>query len=122
MRPLRIMDPNAAPLDGRGRRTPRALLMMDERDALLIEAARFFPGASDREIARQLRTALSRYRDGRWRREQVEVRCPAQHEGKLTALLWCVLKVRDHVPSERLIRAVLASARYSLPTSSPILP
>ena len=31
---------------------------LDERDRYLIEAARFYPGASDREAARQLRSAL----------------------------------------------------------------
>ena len=29
-------------LEGRGRRTPSTLLMIDERDALLVEAARFY--------------------------------------------------------------------------------
>ena len=39
--------------------TPQTLLLIDERDALLIKAARFFgAGLSDRELARQLRSAL----------------------------------------------------------------
>ena len=38
--------------DGRGRRTPQTLLLIDERDKLLIEAAYFFPGTSQREAAR----------------------------------------------------------------------
>jgi hypothetical protein len=101
---------DAAPVDGRGRRSPATLLVLDERDALLIEAAKFYPGASDREIARQLRTALSTYRNGRWRRDRVEALCPVQHKGKLMQVLWCLLKTRDAIPGERLIRAVLARA------------
>ena len=52
MRPLRH------PLvpDGRdpGHRTPQTLLLIDERDKLLIAASRFFPGLSQREAARRL--------------------------------------------------------------------
>ena len=70
------------------------MLAIDERDRLLIEAARFYPGASDREIARLLRGALSRYRGGRWRRDRAEALCPVQHRGKLMQTLWCLLKVR----------------------------
>jgi hypothetical protein len=64
------MKPLRHPLvpDGRGHRTPQTLLLLDERDKLLIEAARFYPGASDREVGRLLRIALLRYQNGRWRR------------------------------------------------------
>jgi hypothetical protein len=111
MRPLRHSAfADAAPLDGRGHRTPATLLVLDERDKFLVEAARFYPGTSDREIARQLRSALSRYREGRWRRDRSEALCPVRHAGTITAVLWMILKVRDHVPSERLIRMVLARA------------
>jgi hypothetical protein len=96
--------------DGRGRRTPRTLLAIDERDRYLIEAARHFPGASDREVARRLRTALLRYREGRWRRSRADLNCP-HDAGTITAVLWMLLKVRDAIPSERLIRLVLAQIR-----------
>ncbi len=33
---------------------------------------------------------------------------PPRLAGRLDGLLWCVLKVRDRLVSERLIRAVLA--------------
>ena len=95
-------------LEGRGKRTPSTLLMIDERDALLVEAARFFPGCSDREIARRLRTSLVTYQNGRWRRDRVEALCPPQHTGKLTAVMWAILKTKDYVVSERLLRTVLA--------------
>jgi hypothetical protein len=94
---------------GRGKRTPKTLLLIDERDALLREATRrFCIGMKDREAARYLRAALLRYQTGAWRRERVETTCPARHASKLTALLWMVLKVRDHVPSEMTIRRALA--------------
>jgi hypothetical protein len=83
------------------------MLLLDERDRYLVEAARCYPGCSDREIARRLHVALSRYRDGRWRRDQSELTCPSQHAGKLTAVLWMLLRVRDHVPSEVTIRRAL---------------
>ncbi len=35
-----------------GQRSPQTLLLIDERTALLVEAARFFPGLSQRETAR----------------------------------------------------------------------
>ena len=74
-------------------------LLQDERDRYLIEAARFYPG-SDREMPRRLRAALSIYRDGRWRRDRSEALCPPRLAGRLDALLWMILKVRDHVPDE----------------------
>lgn len=83
------------PVDGRGKRTPQTLLQIDERDKLLTEASRFFPGASGREAARQIHIALSRYREGRWRRTRTELTCPPQHRGRLEGVLWCLLKVRD---------------------------
>ena len=89
MRPLRHQ------VFGPGRRTPATMLLIDERDKLLIEAAKFFPGCSDREIARRLHAALSRYRGGRWRRDRAEALCPVQHRGKLVQTMWCLLKVSD---------------------------
>jgi hypothetical protein len=96
--------------DGRGHRLPATLSLIAERDRLLIAAAAFYAGASDREIARRLRTALRRYREGRWRRDRSEPTCPAHHAGKLTAVLWSLLKSRDSIPSERLVRLVLSRA------------
>jgi hypothetical protein len=59
---------------------------------------------------------LMRYRDGRWRRDRSELTCPVQHHGKLVQTMWRVLKVRDAIPSDRTIRAVLA--RSDPPTKS----
>jgi hypothetical protein len=87
----------------RGHRSPQTLLLIDERDAFLREAATFFPGLSDRETARRIRSALARYQGGRWRRERTEATCPGRCRG-LDAVLWRLLKVRDHVPSEMTVR------------------
>ena len=110
MKPLR--HPLVA---GPGCRTPQTLLLIDERDALLREAARFFPGLSHREVARRLRSALSIYRNGRWQRDCSEATCPIQHRDKLTAILWGILKTRDALVSDRTIRRALAVA----PTHGP---
>ena len=96
-------------VDGRGRRTPQTMLLLDERRALLVEAARFYPGLSQRETARRLRIALQRYQLGRWRRTRADLTCPKDHAGKLTGVLWMLLRVRDHVPSEMTIRRALFS-------------
>jgi hypothetical protein len=105
MKPLR----HSPVPDGRGHRTPQTIMLLDERDALLIEAAhRFCVGMSDRQAARHLRIALLRYQAVRWQRTRSQAICPPQHRGRLDALLWCMLKVRDHVPSEMTIRRALA--------------
>lgn len=115
MKTVRAIDmTHATPIDGRGRRTNELLMRLDERDRYLIEAARFYPGLSHREVARQVRIAVLRYKTGRWRRTGSELRCP--HDGeRLDALLWCLLRVRDRVPSERLIRSVLADSTIPCP-------
>lgn len=105
-RPSAFAD--AVPVDGRGQRTPATLLLLDERDNLLREAAKFYPGLSQREAARLIRIALLRYRDGRWRRDRSEATYPVQHQGKLTALLYALLRRRDAVPSAMTIRRAIA--------------
>jgi hypothetical protein len=94
---------------GVGQRSPATKLAIDERTALLREAARRFPGSSQREAARLIRTALQRYRDGRWQRDRADLTCPAQHRDKLTATLWMLLRVRDSLPSEATVRRALYS-------------
>jgi hypothetical protein len=107
--PFRLTDTaNAEPLTGRGRRLPSTLDALDRRDELLVEAARrFFPDMSARQAAHFLRTALLRYQTGAWRRTCADLVCRHQAE-RLDALLWELLRARDYVPSERLIRAVLS--------------
>jgi hypothetical protein len=94
-----------------GQRSPATLLALDERDALLREAARrFYADLSHREAARLIRIALVRYRAGRWRRTRADLTYPPEHRGRIEAVLWMILRTRDHVASERLIRAVLSRA------------
>jgi hypothetical protein len=110
MKPLRSSAfADAMPLDGRGRRSPATMLAIDERDHFLRAAAAHFPACSDREVARRLRIALLRYQTGAWRRDRVENLCPPQHAGKLTAVLWMILRVKDYTPSEATIRRALYS-------------
>ena len=107
MKPLRTSDvTNAVPLDSAYGCT--TLDAINRRDALLAEAAKFYPGLSHRETARQLRSALIRFREGRWRRDRSEATCPEHHAGKLPELLWRPLRVRDAAPSARTIRLVLS--------------
>jgi len=96
-------------VDGRGQRSPRTVLMLTVRDYLLCEACRrHFPGLSQREAARLIRIALIRYRQGRFRRERTCDACPACHAGKLTGVLWLLLKIRDAIPSEMTVRRAIA--------------
>lgn len=107
MRPIRHPLVPAGP----GHRSPQTMLALDERDALLREAAdRFCVGMSDRAAAAYLSVRLTRYAECAWRRERGEALCPPRHVGTITGLLWMILKARDRVPSERLIRYVLARA------------
>jgi hypothetical protein len=116
MRPHRASAfADAAPVDGRGRRSNHTLLLIKARDALLAEGARFFPASSDRETARQLRVALLRYRNGRWRRDCTEATCPVQHAGTYRSLLWLILKLHDYVPCDKTVRTALARASLSKP-------
>jgi hypothetical protein len=98
------------PVDSRGHgRTPAVQLILDERDKLLIEAARRFCGAmSGRAAAKYLHDALSRYSEGRFRRSRFETTCPPAHRGRLDEICWLLLKTTSgRVPSIPTIRRVL---------------
>lgn len=111
MKPLR--HPLVA--DGRGRRTPAAVLALAVRDHLLREAARrYCVGMSDRQAAVFLRTKLARYREGAWRRDRVEEQCPARYRGTITELFWLALTIRDAVSGDRTIRMALACNPFSV--------
>jgi hypothetical protein len=97
-------------IDGRGHgRTPAVQLLLDERNALIRSAARFYPGCTDREIARRLHQALSRYAVRAWRREAPCEVCPPRHKGKLTEVLWMIRKTKDAPVAERTLRRALAA-------------
>lgn len=106
------MKPLRHPLvPARGHRTPQTMLLIDERNALLIEAARrFCVGMSDNQAAALLHARLNRYRAGPWRRDASELLCPARHRGTISEFCWMTLKVADRLPSERLIRLILSKA------------
>jgi hypothetical protein len=96
----------------RGHRRPETLAAIDERDRLMGEAvARFMPGESSRGAARRLHEALERFSAGAWRRERGASSCPPRHAGRIEAVLWEILRARDHVPSVGTIRAAIGRNR-----------
>ncbi len=117
MRPVRTIElTQAAPIEARGHGRTRAVeLLISERNTLIRDAARFYPGCRDREVARQLLIALARFRNGRWLRDRSKMTCPPQHRGKLVQVLWLILKTIDAIPSDRTVRAALAQSRTQTP-------
>lgn len=94
----------------RGQRSAELLDALARRDELIrTAAARFLPEMSARSAAAALHAALARYSGLGWRRDRIEVKCPARHVGRITEWCWMILKMRDHVPSERVIRRALAA-------------
>ncbi|WP_439373160.1 hypothetical protein [Bradyrhizobium sp. DASA03120] len=116
MKPVRTIEfAHAVPLDGRGHRLADTTLAIDERDRWLAQAAALYmPGQSSRAAALRLRVALARYREGAWRRQRVEDQCPGRLRGRIEQFCWLILRSRDHVPSERVIRRALDGARGGL--------
>jgi hypothetical protein len=114
----RIELTHAEPVDGRGRRSSHTLLLIRARDILLMESARFFPACSDRETARQLLAALKTYSAGRWRRDAALALCPPQYAGTYRLFFWAVLKLHDHVPCDRAVRAALADLAFRCPRAA----
>jgi hypothetical protein len=109
-RPSAFAD--AAPVDGRSHgRTPAVQLLIDERNDLIRTAAKFYPGCSDREIARRLRTALSIYRDGR--RAHLLHRIPLRKEDAAVVVIEAdeVVTFKGHVQLARAHRQGLPCGR-----------
>ena len=104
---------DAAPVDRRGHRLPETLAALARRDELIREAVeRFFPGASGHEAARLLHQALGRYACAAWQRERSAAECPARHVGRLSELCFHILRAVDRVPSEPLIRKIIAGKLF----------
>jgi hypothetical protein len=82
---------------------------LEVRNDIIREAAeRFFPNGSCVEKANRLHFELARYAATSWLRDRTSDECP--HSG-LRGHLWRILKVRDHVPSARQLRRVLALSK-----------
>jgi hypothetical protein len=110
--PLRHSD-LGRPRCGRGHRTPETLFALAERNRLLVEAATlYFPLMSKSEAACRLHVALSRYEAGAWRRARALDEIPARHVGCLAGHCWRILRARDHTPSSRSIRLILARSAF----------
>jgi hypothetical protein len=82
---------------------------------LRLAAERHFSGLSHRQAAEAMGAKLTRYREGGWRRDRAEDLCPARHHGRIEALLFEVLRVRDANVSARTIRKALAGG-FTRPT------
>ncbi|MET4624948.1 hypothetical protein AB7Z32_21355 [Bradyrhizobium sp. 482_C4_N1_1] len=96
---------------GRGHPTPAAMLSRDERDRYLIAAAdRYCIGLSDNEAADILVARLTRFRETAWRNDGPEALCPPRHRGTIREFFWMILKARDRLPGERLVREVLRAS------------
>jgi hypothetical protein len=93
-----------------GERDPRSQLSLAKRDEIIRDAfQRFLADASSAEAARQFCSGLQRYRSSAWKSERKSADLPERHRGKISAAYWSVLKVIDHVPSERTVRRMLAT-------------
>lgn len=99
--PLRLDD------DVVRRLTPTKLAKL-YRSVALCRAAAFVVGPSQRETARKLHEAFTRYREGAWRRERFEATCPARRVGRIEECLWDALKARDASVSEITVRRALS--------------
>ena len=89
-------------------RLPETLQAIARRDALLREAAaRFCAGMTDHQASALLHVKLLRYQTSAWRRDRAEAECPPRLAGRLDALLWQILRTRDHIPSAMTIRRAL---------------
>lgn len=95
-----------------GHRDWRTLVVKDHRNTLICEAAnRFFAELSTAQQARRLSIAIDEYEQTAWRRERIEIACPQKRAGKREGVFWEILKANSgHVPSERLIRSILATS------------
>ncbi|MET3992140.1 hypothetical protein ABID65_003788 [Bradyrhizobium sp. S3.9.2] len=111
MKPVRPLTFAGAFPVGRGHPTPAEMLSRDERDRYLIAAAdRFYVGVSDNSAAADLVTKLSLYRATAWHNDGPEALCPARHRGTIREFFWMILKSRDRLPGERLVREVLRAS------------
>lgn len=98
---------------GRGHPTPAEMLSRDERDKYLVEAAdRYCIGLSYNAAAAVLIAKLSLYRATAWQRDRDcdEALCPPRHRGTIREFFWMVLRSRDRLPGERLVREVLRAS------------
>jgi hypothetical protein len=102
-------------VDGRGRTLPDERSAIIFRDLTFYEAAVLFcPGKASASAARELSRRLQRYRDGAWRRHRAAEHMPAKLDGRLEALFWHVLKIRDAAASERTIRRAIDQSKKML--------
>ncbi len=87
------------------------MLSRDERDRYLIAAAdHYCVGLSDNAAADYLLAKLGLYRATAWQRDRAEALCPARQRGTIREFFWMILKARDRLPGQRLVREVLRAS------------
>ncbi|MET4034515.1 hypothetical protein ABIB94_008422 [Bradyrhizobium sp. JR7.2] len=113
MKPVRPSTFAGAFPVGRGHPTPAEMLSRDERDRYLIAAAdKYCARLSDNAAAELLVAKLSLYRVTAWQRDRDcdEALCPLRHRNTIREFFWMILKARDRLPGERLVREVLRAS------------
>jgi hypothetical protein len=101
-----------------GRRNPETEALILRRDALIREAAQFYPCGSDRERAKALAQDWSVYAGNRWKNDRHEERCPAHYRGRKEAAFYKLAALNLQQRGEELIRKVLGSEPPLFPTQS----
>lgn len=101
-----------ARIDRRGKRLPSTRTDLMLRDAFIADAVlAFFPALSATSAARELSRRMSLYHGGAWRRHRAEAQLPARLVGRPEELFWHIFRLRDAVPSQRVIRRAIDRAR-----------
>jgi hypothetical protein len=105
----RIADGEASDIAlGIRRQRGDMLAAIKARDCILRDATAMLPRLPLIEAANRIHIAMVRYRESTWRHERHLDECPRRHRGTLREMAWQALRLRDHVPSPRSIRRILA--------------
>ena len=94
-----------------GQRTIATTAKTKRRDELLRRtAADFYPGHSPTVAAHEIYKIWSRYAESAWPRERIASDVPINRIDTPQFYIWQIMRLQDHVLSERTIRLVLAAS------------
>lgn len=94
-----------------GQRSIQTALALHRRDDRVRQAAAaHFRSDCASDQARELHRRWSRYAASSWPRERALDELPAHRRNTAEGEFWTIMKIRDHVLSERSIRALLAAS------------
>ncbi|CUU17585.1 hypothetical protein CDS [Bradyrhizobium sp.] len=79
---------------------------------MIAAADKYCARLSDNAAAELLVAKLSLYRVTAWQRDRDcdEALCPLRHRNTIREFFWMILKARDRLPGERLVREVLRAS------------